>query len=142
MLNEVVKGIRNALKAEFGWETYQNDIRQGLDEPCFFVVALQSSKDDLLGRRAILHMPLDVHYFPRCGRNNAAMQEVALRMLCVLKFITLENGDIVHGVSMSWQVEDNVLHFFVTYNMPVRFPTKPIELMQTLNLDQNTAKGE
>ena len=38
MLNEIIKGISMALNAAFGdgYEIYQNDVEQGLKEPCFF----------------------------------------------------------------------------------------------------------
>ena len=37
MLNEIIKGISMALNAAFGdgYEIYQNDVEQGLKEPCF-----------------------------------------------------------------------------------------------------------
>lgn len=37
MLNEIIKGISMALNAAFGdeYEIFQNDVEQGLEEPCF-----------------------------------------------------------------------------------------------------------
>ena len=39
MLNEIIKGISMALNAAFGdgYEIYQNDVEQGLKEPCFLI---------------------------------------------------------------------------------------------------------
>ena len=43
MLNEIVKGIAVQLNAVFGdgFEIYQNNVEQGLKEPCFFIAVLQ-----------------------------------------------------------------------------------------------------
>ena len=43
MLNEIIKGISMALNAAFGdgYEIYQNDVEQGLKEPCFLIAVLQ-----------------------------------------------------------------------------------------------------
>ena len=42
MLNEIVKGIAVQLNAVFGdgFEIYQNNVEQGLKEPCFFIFCL------------------------------------------------------------------------------------------------------
>lgn len=37
MLNEIITGISQKLNATFGdgYEIYENDVEQGLEEPCF-----------------------------------------------------------------------------------------------------------
>ena len=44
MLNEIIKGISMALNAAFGdgYEIFQNDVEQGLKEPCFFIASVEA----------------------------------------------------------------------------------------------------
>lgn len=52
MLNEIIKGISMALNAALGdgYEIYQNDVEQGLKEPCFLIAVLQPEITPMLGR--------------------------------------------------------------------------------------------
>ena len=51
MLTEIVKGISMALNAAFGdgYEIFQNDVEQGLEEPCFLIAVLQPEITPCLG---------------------------------------------------------------------------------------------
>lgn len=57
-----------------------------------------------------------------------------------LRYITLPNGDLLRGVSISYKAVDRVLHFFVTYNMIVNIP-KELPTMETLETDVRPKKG-
>ena len=80
-----------ALNAAFGdgYEIYQNDVEQGLKEPCFLIAVLQPEITPMLGRRFIKRNPFDIQYFPTNPRNNAEMFTVAETMMEALDFITL-----------------------------------------------------
>ena len=101
------------LNATFGagYKIYQNDVEQGFKEPCFF-----------------------------SGRNNTELFTVAGDLMECLEFITLPNGDVLHGTSMSYEVEDGVLHFFVNYNLTLRRPSEETP-METLDVDVEPKKG-
>lgn len=51
MLNEIIKGISMALNAAFGdgYEIYQNDVEQGLQEPCFLIAVCNRKLPRCLG---------------------------------------------------------------------------------------------
>lgn len=121
MLNEIVKGVARQLNAAFGdgYEIYQNMVRQGLSEPCFFIGVLQPEQQPLLGSRALRLNPLVIQYFPRAAGNNAEMLEVADKLLEILEFIQLLNGDLLHGTKMRYEIQNDILHFFVNYNLTV-----------------------
>lgn len=137
MINKIVDGISNALNQEFGdeYEIYQNNVMQGLDEPCFFIAALEPSKDQLLQNRFLQRNPFDVHYFPKRWDDNREMQEVAERMLDCLEWIIPEEP--IHGTEIRWQIEDGVLHFFVSYNV-VRNRMIQKDLMQEITQNITT----
>ena len=109
MLNEIIKGISMALNAAFGdgYEIYQNDVEQGLKEPCFLIAVLQPEITPMLGRRFIKRNPFDIQYFPTNPRNNAEMFTVAETMMEALDFITLPSGDLLHGTSVNYEIVDN-----------------------------------
>lgn len=137
MINKIVDGISNALNQEFGdeHEIYQNNVMQGLDEPCFFIAALEPSKDQLLQNRFLQRNPFDVHYFPKRWDDNREMQEVAERMLDCLEWIIPEEP--IRGTEIRWQIEDGVLHFFVSYNV-VRNRMIQKDLMQEITQNITT----
>ena len=142
MLNEVIAGISRKLDATFGdgYEIYENDVEQDLTEPCFFIAVLEPGASPLLGTRGIRRYPFDIHYFPKDGGTNEELYNVAEYLMFGLRYITLPNGDMLRGTSISYEVVDGVLHFFVNYNMIVNIP-KELPTMETLEIDQHTKKG-
>lgn len=137
MINKIVDGISNALNQEFGdeYEIYQNNVMQGVKEPCFFIAVLEPSKEQLLQNRFLQRNPFDVHYFPKRWDDNREMQEVAERMLDCLEWIIPEEP--IHGTEIRWQIEDGVLHFFVSYNV-VRNRMIQKDLMQEITQNITT----
>lgn len=131
-----------ALNAAFGdgYEIYQNDVEQGLKEPCFLIAVLKPDISPLQKNRFMNRNPLDVHYFPTSGRNNAELFTMAGDLMECLEFITLPNGDVLHGTSMSYEVEDGVLHFFVNFNLTLSRPSEETP-METLDVDVEPKKG-
>lgn len=143
MLNEIIKGISMALNAAFGdeYEIFQNDVEQGLEEPCFLIAVLQPEVAPMLGRRFIKRNPFDIQYFPTAPGRNSEMFMVAEKLIEVLDFITLPGGDLLHGTSVNYEVVDNVLHFFVNYNLPMIRPAEET-YMETLETEVGTIGGE
>ena len=142
MINEIIKGVSMKLNATFGagYKIYQNDVEQGFKEPCFFIAVLKPDIAPLQKNRFMNRNPLDVHYFPTSGRNNSEMFKVAGDLMGCLEFITLPDGDVLHGTSMSYEVEDGVLHFFVNFNLTLSRPSEETP-METLNVDVEPKKG-
>ena len=100
MLNDIVKGVSKKLAGEFkGYRIYQNDVKQGLKLPCFFVSVLKPDISPLGRNRFQSRNPLDVMFFPEDERDNAKMCEVAEKLVWLLEFITLPDGDLLHGTN-------------------------------------------
>lgn len=132
-----------ALNTAFGdgYEIFQNNIEQGLKEPCFFISILKPEIIPMLGRRFIQRNQFDIQYFPTSPGNNAEMITAAETMIGALDFITLPGGDLLHGTSVNYEVVDNVLHFFVNYNLPVLKSTEQT-YMETLETEVGTIGGD
>lgn len=138
MENDIVKGIAKALRDTFGpgYRIYQNDIEQGFQTLCFFILPMKATPSPLGKDRFLLKSPFDVHFFPEDEKDNAVMQAIAWQLWQALEFITLPGGDKLHGTSMSWEVQDDVLHFFVSFNMTLRRIDLP-EKMGELHMEVN-----
>ena len=143
MLNEIIKGISIALNTAFGdeYEIYQNDVEQDLGEGCFFIQVLKPELSPLLGRRSMKRNPFDVLYFPKAPGNNTEMFTVAETLMECLTLISLPNGDLLHGTSVNYEIVDDVLHFFVNYNLPMIRPAEQT-YMETLETAVGTIGGD
>ena len=58
-----------------------------------------------------------------------------------LDFITLSGGDLLHGTGVNYEVVDNVLHFFVNFNLPMIRSTDET-MMETLETEVGTIGGD
>ena len=140
MVNELLNGISIKLNQVFGdgYEIYgDTDVVQGLKEPCFFIAILNPSQTKLIGQRYFREHPFDVQFFPTKSGDNVELQEVASELFLALEYITLLNGDLVHGTSMNYENVDGVLHFKVNYNMFLR-KVEPKDNMGDISIDENT----
>jgi len=120
-VNDVRRAIMLALKNNFpNAKIYGEEIREGFIAPCFFVKVLEPTETQMLGTRYLREYPFDVHYFPRQENNNEEMNDIADQLFRVLEYVTLANGDLLHGIKMYYEIVDGVLHFFVTFNVSLR----------------------
>lgn len=135
MVNNLIDGISIKLNQVFGdgKRIYSEPVKQGLKEPCFFIVSLNPSQTQAMGLRYFRQHPFDIHYFPSKTGGNQEIQDVASDLFEALEYITLLNGDLVRGTNMHYEVIDGVLHFFVSYNMYVKkvVETDPMETLTT-----------
>ena len=143
MLNEIIKGISVALNATFGdgFAIYQNDVEQVLQEPCFFIQVVKPEWSPLVGRRSMKRNSFDVLHFPRNPGNNAELISVAEEMMIALEYITLPNGDILRGTGINYEIQDDTLHFFISFNHTQIRPSNELPSMETLDLDVDSQKG-
>lgn len=139
MVNEIIKGISIALNAAFGdeYEIYADDVKQGLNDGSFFINSLEFEVSPLLGGRALRINPFDILYFPKTENVHMECYSVAESMLDPLRLITLPNGDRLLGTGMRYELQDDVLHFFVNYNHTRRVTTEE-SAMESLDLETGT----
>lgn len=146
MLNKIITGISQALDAEFNSENeeyiiHTENVEQGLDEPCFFIFSLKPSSKQLVGNRYERKYPFDIHFFPDTelvdgiSTINNQLNEVTERLFTALEYITVDNS-LVRGTSINAEIVDNVLHFFINFNMIVKKETEPIDTMGSLTIKQ------
>ena len=117
------------------------NVEQGLEEPCFFIFSLKPSSKQLVGNRYERKYPFDIHFFPDTelvdgiSTINNQLNEVTERLFTALEYITVDNS-LVRGTSINAEIVDNVLHFFINFNMIVKKETEPIDTMGSLTIKQ------
>ncbi len=133
MVNKIIAGISIKLNQVFGedYEIYTSEIKQGLKEPCFFIKCLDVNQNQVIGSRYFRSQPFDIHYFPKTEEDSELLETVE-KLFDTLEYITLEDGDLLHGSKMNGEVADDVLHFFVNYDLHVLKEKVKDEPMGTL----------
>ena len=117
MLNEIVNAISLSLSESFdGTDVHVNELEQGFEEPCFFIDLLNPSEKQIVGNRYLRSYLFDITYFPK-NKSQTEIFDVLDKMHDVLEYIKLEDGTLVRGLNRDTMEEDNVLHYFVTYEM-------------------------
>ncbi len=136
-INDISNGISIKLNQSFGdgYKISDENIEQGLDEPCFFILSLSPSQTQMLGNRYHKNNPCVVHYFPSTVDKNKEMHGMADQLFDVLEYITLINGDVLNGTEMHYEIVDGVLEFFVNYNAFVIKVTEAVDSMETATID-------
>lgn len=140
MINKIMDAIAIKLHETFGdeYEIHQNDIKQGLEEPCFLITLIDSTKENLLNTRSKRLLPFDILFFSDKGKSQC--HSVSDMLMNELNMVECEDGDLMHGTKMRSEIIDDVLHFFVSYNYIAMVEEEKEDSMETLEVS-NTTKG-
>ena len=86
MINQIIDGISVAINSEFGdpYEIYTESIEQGLVEPCFSILCLNPTINQVLGKRYFRRNQFCIHYFPSSDEKRSECQAVFERLLNAL----------------------------------------------------------
>jgi len=131
--NKIITGISQKLFETFGldYKIYTENVEQFLNPPCFYVELLQSSMQQIVSRRYRLENLFDIHFFTNENEPKNDFRRVADILYDALEYISVDN-DLVRGLGMHYEIVDDVLHFFVSYNLILIKTIEPEEKMETL----------
>ncbi len=117
MINSIIAGISTALFDAFGerYEIFIDEIKQDLEEPCFFISCLNPTHELFLGKRYFRTNNFCIQYFPETHTRQCECLDVAESMMECLEIVTADNVQI-RGTKMKYEVIDGVLNFFVNYD--------------------------
>jgi len=107
-------------------ESVTDSIKQGLKRPCFFVKPLKPSSTIERGDIYLRDNPYCIHYFPKNIKE--PVQEcyrILDNLYLAMEYIRVA-GHLVRGVGMSGEIRDEVLLFYVSYNIRVRRVYDPV----------------
>jgi len=142
VLNDIINGISVALNAEFpDLQIYIDEIEQGMQTPCFLIVNLLNRETQKLDNRYLREHSFDVHYFPESiTKPTREAATVGTKLFDVLEYITV-NGALVRGTDRRHELVNDVLHFFVDYDVYIHKLKDPAPYMETLEHTQ-VLKGD
>ena len=138
MINKIIDGISVAINSEFGdaYEIYTESVEQGLNEPCFSILCLNPTINQVLGKRYFRRNQFCIHYFPCSSEKQLECYTALNRLIDALEIITVD-GDLCRGTDMHGEVVDNVLSFFVNYDMYVCKEETAEPTMETVSHSTN-----
>ncbi len=119
ILGEIVAGISRAINSEFGdkYKIYAESVEQGLEEPCFFIQSLTNDFKQELGNRYYWENLFCIQFFPEDLHNpSGECCDVSQRLFLCLEYIMID-GKPLRGIKMNCKIIDEVLNFFVNYNV-------------------------
>ena len=137
--NDVIDGVSIKINELFGdkYKIHINNVKQGLELPCFFIKRLPSSKKKLIGNRYENTDNLVVHAMIEDSEDKEEKLNDIADKLYELEYITLLNSDMLKGYDMKTEISDGVLLFFVTYKY---FTYK--EIQKETEMENLTINGE
>lgn len=142
MINKLIDGICIAIHSAFGdeYEIYTETTEQGLTEPCFSVVCINPALEQFLGKRYFRTNQFCIHYFPSTADKKTECYSVLERLMNSLELITV-NDEVIRGTAMHGEVVEDMLNFFVNYDMFV-YKEQPKEpAMENIEHNSNV-KGD
>ena len=138
MGNDLITGVMTRLRDTFGEDTtvYFDEVKQELNEPCFFVRTLEVSQELVVRNRYRRIYHLDIEYHPEDRQQIAReIADVANAMLMAMEYIHI-GENLTRGTNIRYEVQDKVLHFFVDYDFFVFKVLEEEEYMETLTQTQ------
>ncbi|MBO7394391.1 MAG: hypothetical protein J6U98_09380 [Abditibacteriota bacterium] len=123
MIKEILDGITAALHAAY--ETYDiyadQNIEQGLTEPCFFIESVDAPSTDVVKGWNERTYSFDVMFFPEDETDRATMYDVGDALHLILRRITVDDDGESRTVSAAdgatYRIVDGVLHYTVAYDL-------------------------
>lgn len=140
MVNKIITGISQKLDEIFNvysdeYTIYTENVEQDLEEPCFFILSLKPGSTKLVRNRYKRYYSFDIQYFPKDLQNiNYECNNITEKLMNELEYITVD-GSLVRGTKMDAETVDNVLHFFINFNMIVKKDCAKEESMETLKVN-------
>ena len=143
MLNDIMTAISQKIRLVFGneYKIYYDEITQGFKEPCFFIALLQANQKQIIGNRYFREHFFDIHYYPKSTVGiTREVNEVVDKLLMVLEYISMD-GNLIRGTKMKYEVHDQVLHFFINYDVFIKKELEEVPFMMEYHQIQHVKGG-
>lgn len=144
MTNSIIEAISVSLNGEFGdgYKIHMEEIKQGLNEPCFFIQCLNPTIELFFGKRYFRTNQFCIQYFTETAEKQRECNSVAERMIQCLEYLTIHGEDKpIRGTKMKYEVVDGVLNFFVNYDCFTYCKKEEQTTMESLETNTNVKEG-
>lgn len=124
MVNQIYTAIAKKLEELFDEPLiYFDPLPQTFNGPCFWVRLLKAEQNQLLYNRYKVNLDFDIMMYPSNDEEfteelNSVCTElngVGTELLHGIEYIVTEDGNCLRGTNISYEVQDGVLHFFISY---------------------------
>lgn len=144
--NDVISAITSNLLDSFEGEittVYKDTPVQGMIKPCFFIQQLEAIHNNQMRNTAIRTYFLDVRAHPPDSENNKITwcNNIGFKLMEVLESIYICN-ELVRATSIRYEIQEEVLHFFVEYSFKVVKVLPPETKMETLETMERIEYGK
>lgn len=118
MINSIIDAISTTLNNTFGddYEIYTEDIKQGLQEPCFSILCINPKENQVLDKRYLSQNQFCIHYFPSTDHKRSECYSMIHQLSNCLEVIDVD-GDLCRGINASAEIVNDVLSYFINYDM-------------------------
>ncbi|MGG1554998.1 phage tail terminator family protein [Paenibacillus ferrarius] len=122
---------------------YSEQVKQGFSQPAFFVMQLNSGETPGLNRRSLRSLLYDIHYFPdeESLTVKSDCRIVAEKLYDQLQYIDTAGGK-VRAFSRRYEVVNDVLHFYLSFNVPLVTQKPEVDKMATIRQKEGIKIGE
>lgn len=138
----LLDAIINKLNSTFdNIDIYDEEIKQGFEEPCFFIQQLMKNRKKEVDSNKYENN-FDIQYFleDHTADINRKYEEMAYKVFDLLEYIDLECGKKLRCNSIESEIIDGVLHIYVRYPFYL-YNVKTDEKMQDVNV-KGSAKDD
>lgn len=118
MINKISDAVCIKIGEVFsqGYSIYTETVEQGFSEPCFFIKLLDFLQTRQVGNRFLCKHKFDIQYYPKGPNKNQEVLDVLAKICDVLEFVTDTIGDVYMGNGMSYEIIEEILHFYVNFD--------------------------
>jgi hypothetical protein len=123
---------------EPSYPKYDEQIKQGFTEPCFFVQQIDGSQQREVGRRYRRMLLFNTMFFPDPDSliEKSVCQAMAERLYEKLEYIVWD-GITYRGLRLRHEVIDDVLHFFMSFDIHLLRERPVAPKMQTIEQEEH-----
>lgn len=116
IVSAISKNIRSRFSTQVIKKIYKNLPEQNIEKPYAFIHLISGEHKNEMRNRATWKHLFDIRVHPEDNRTDVQSwaRDIALNLIEALNFITISN-QVVKARNIEFRVEDNVLHFLVSY---------------------------
>ena len=117
MVNQIYTAIAKKLEELFDEPLiFFDQLPQTFSGPCFWVRLLKTEQNQLLYNRYKVTLDFDIMMYPSNDEEFIEeLNSVGTELLHGIEYIVTEDGNYLRGTNISYEVQDGVLHFFISY---------------------------
>jgi len=131
MRETVISKLRNHFPS---MTIYGEEIAEGFQKPCLFVKLFSVDQTQIIGNRYKRNHSFNIHYFSETEFPNDDMHAMAEQLYDLMEIIG-EHDNLYRGTKMRHEIKEDVLHFFVNYNIVVNKEIEHVDEMEILAIN-------